>query len=82
MILLRSDNVSFISGQQFLNATKEPSDIEKIVADLAKETVHPSYRPVSETSSDSNGVAGEPSNASNQFGGKQAEILIYFLSFS
>jgi len=57
-----------LEGQQFLNTLEEPSDIEKIVADLAKETVHPSYRPVSETSSDSNEVVGEPSNESNQSG--------------
>ena len=72
MIMMMIDPVSFISGQQFLNTLEEPSDIEKIVADLAKETVHPSYRPVSETSSDSNEVVGEPSNESNQSGGKSA----------
>ena len=60
----------FNIGQRFLNANQKSSDIEKIAADLAKETVHPSYRPASAATTDSNGLTPDPSNASNPSGGK------------
>ncbi|XP_065057686.1 sperm-associated antigen 17-like isoform X2 [Rhopilema esculentum] len=55
-------------GQRFLYAIKGQPELERLASDLAKETVHPSYRPVSATSTESNGITPELSTMSHPSG--------------
>ena len=53
------------------------NDIEEIAADLAKETVHPSYRPASESSTGTYEIAGDPVSAATNFSGGKSMSNIY-----
>lgn len=54
-----------LAGQQFLYGQTNTSELDQLAADLAKETVHPSYRPASDTSTASIGITPEVSKVSN-----------------